>query len=152
MDSNGKRRLYFLFQHLESRLISCYVCCVITDHSFSIGVFQNSCPILVCISTFRGSWYRYLFLCLLLLTDHGTPICSAVLVNSHFSPRLHTDNRDKCKVSAIPCLVVKYHSHALPRFLFVSIFLNIMKIPTQQACHTLKLLICDIENIGFVCF
>ena len=115
------RRLYFLFHCLESCLISCYVSCVITDHSFSLGVFQNPCPILVCISTFRGSWYKYLFLCMLLLTDHGTLICSAVLLNSHFSPRRHCD---KCKVSAIPWLVVKYQSHALPRFFFVSLFLN----------------------------
>jgi len=111
-------RLYFLIQCFESCLIACYVSCVITDQTFSLGVFQNPCPIL----TFRGSSYKYMFLCLLLLTDHGTLIYSAVLVNSHFSPRLHSDNKDKCKVSAIPWLVVKYQSHALPRFFFPPFF------------------------------
>ena len=120
MDSTWKRRLYLLLQCLESCVISCYVSCVKTDNSFSLEVFQNPCPSLVCILTFRGSWYNYLFLCLLLLTDHGTHICSAVLVNSHYSLRLHTDSRDKCKVSDIPWLV-KYHSHALPRFFFCSL-------------------------------
>lgn len=121
MGSTWKRRLYLLFQCLESCVIFWYVSCVKTDHFLPLGIFQNPCPILICILTFRGSWYKYLFLCLLLLTDHATLMCSAVLVNSHYSPRLHTDNRGKCKGSAIPWLVVKYHSHALPRFFFSSL-------------------------------
>lgn len=93
----------------------------ITDHCFSLGVFQNPCPIVVCILTFWGSWCKYLCLCLLLLTDHGTLICCAKFLNSCLSPR-HIDIRDKCKANAIPWFVMKYLSHALPRFLFVSVF------------------------------